>query len=57
MTIPWLIGQLFEPVGQQAMPLVVMVAILLSIGVLLLLLAQARRMVTHGQGSEIIPAE
>ena len=57
MTIPWLIGQLFEPVGPQAVPLVVMAAILLSIGVLLLLLAQARRMVTHGLGSEIIPAE
>jgi FHS family Na+ dependent glucose MFS transporter 1 len=38
MTTPWVIGQLFQPVGPQAVPLVVSSAILLSMGVLLLLM-------------------
>jgi MFS transporter, FHS family, Na+ dependent glucose transporter 1 len=45
MTIPWIIGQLFRPVGPQAMPLVVSCAILASIVVLLVLSAEARRTV------------
>jgi fucose permease len=53
MTIPWLIGQLFQPVGPQAVPLVVSGAILLSIGVLLLLTAQARRMAIWNERREV----
>jgi fucose permease len=56
MTTPWVIGQLFQPVGPQAVPLVVSSAILLSMGVLLLLMTQARRMAAHGAEPEISPA-
>jgi fucose permease len=49
MTIPWVIGQLFEPVGPQAVPLVVTCAILLATGVLLILLGRARSMVARAE--------
>jgi MFS transporter, FHS family, Na+ dependent glucose transporter 1 len=57
MTIPWLIGQLFQPVGPQAVPLVVSCATLLATGVLLILLAYARRMAAGKAGSRAVPAE
>jgi FHS family Na+ dependent glucose MFS transporter 1 len=50
MTVPWIIGQLFKPVGAQAVPLVVSGAILASIGVLLVLSAEARRIVAAQAG-------
>jgi FHS family Na+ dependent glucose MFS transporter 1 len=57
MTIPWLIGQLFQPFGPQAVPFVISVAILLSIGVLSLLTVQARRMAIWNERREISAVE
>jgi FHS family Na+ dependent glucose MFS transporter 1 len=54
MTIPWLIGQLFSPVGPQAFPLVVFCATLFAAGVLLIVLAYARRMAT---AAAVLPAD
>jgi FHS family Na+ dependent glucose MFS transporter 1 len=56
MTIPWVIGQLFQAVGPQAVPLVVSFAILASIVVLLVLSAEGRRTAALGEGHEASPA-
>jgi MFS transporter, FHS family, Na+ dependent glucose transporter 1 len=57
MTIPWLIGQLFQPVGPEAVPIVIACAILLAIGVLLVLLTGARRASARNAPSSTVPAE
>jgi fucose permease len=57
MTIPWLIGQLFEPVGPQAVPLVVACAILLSIGVFLTMAGRARTLAVQAAGIGGVPSE
>jgi FHS family Na+ dependent glucose MFS transporter 1 len=57
MTIPWLIGQLFAPVGPQAFPMVVFGATLLASGVLLVVLAYARKMANRAAGADTILAE
>jgi MFS transporter, FHS family, Na+ dependent glucose transporter 1 len=58
MTIPWIIGQLFKPVGPQAVPLVVSCAILASIGMLLVLSVEARRLAAARAGTpHAVPVE
>jgi fucose permease len=57
MSIPWLIGQLFTPVGPQAFPLVVSCVILLATGILLIVLAYARRMASGKAEASAVPAE
>jgi FHS family Na+ dependent glucose MFS transporter 1 len=57
MTIPWVIGQLFRPVGPQAVPLVVSGVILLSIGVLLILVSRARSAAALATRPGDVPAE
>ncbi len=57
MSIPWLIGQLFVPVGPQAFPLVESGAIVLATGLLLLLLAYARRMAYGQAGTGVVQAQ
>jgi FHS family Na+ dependent glucose MFS transporter 1 len=41
MTVPWLIGQLFEPVGPQAVMLVILADLILGLGVFGLLMLRA----------------
>lgn len=41
MLLPWLVGQLFAPVGPQALFLIIVAALLLAVGVLLVLLRYA----------------
>jgi FHS family Na+ dependent glucose MFS transporter 1 len=57
MTIPWLIGQLFQPVGPESVPLVVACATLLAAGVLVVLLAYARHIASEQPGSRAVAAE
>ena len=43
MTLPWLIGQLFEPLGPQIAMWLITLAMVLSVGVYGLLMVDARR--------------
>lgn len=44
MSLPWLIGQLFEPVGPRAIMIVVLVDLVVALGVYATLMARAGRM-------------
>lgn len=43
MLIPWLVGQLFEPVGPQSFILVLLIALVIALALLLYMLKYARR--------------
>ncbi len=49
MTLPWLIGQLFEPIGPQVMMFAIMVDLIMALGVFAVLILHSGRPVMNGR--------
>ena len=49
MTLPWLIGQLFEPIGPQVMMFAIMVDLIIALGIFAVLILHSGRPVMNGR--------
>ena len=48
MTLPWLIGQLFEPIGPRVMVFAIMVDLIVAMGIFAVLILHSTRPVING---------
>ena len=48
MTLPWLIGQLFEPIGPQVMMFAILVDLIVAVSIFAVLILHSARPVTNG---------
>ncbi len=49
MTLPWLIGQLFEPIGPQVMMFAILVDLIVAVSIFAVLILQSARPVMNGR--------